>query len=321
MPVCKNNPKRKYKGTEPSPKGLGWCASGEKIGKKRKGKDGNMWIIKKVSNGSKRWMKDSKTKTKTKTETETKNDLYKKIKEETKGYKSYFTHNNGARPYLVYVSKNKKEVKIYKPKNNIKNSNWSSNDKKNKWMYVKLVGKYKPTRIFIGKDNGTSEMSDLKRMSKKESIKFSLGNSILLELKDRYLFIGHIIYSFKTESKDNIEKYYSVIGRNDVPYPVGYSNKNVYFMLDKTYIPYTKIPVLEDKKDPDAYYYYYGFANDNIKYDKFAKKMKHSKTKTESKTKSKTKLNKNQLQTLSILKNDIKKKLSKIWCQNIYFHK
>ena len=39
MPKCKNNPSRSYKGTEPSPKGLGYCASGEKIGKKRKGYD------------------------------------------------------------------------------------------------------------------------------------------------------------------------------------------------------------------------------------------------------------------------------------------
>ena len=283
MPICKNNPKRNYKGTEPSPKGFGWCASGEKIGKKRKGKDGNMWIIKKVSNGSKRWMKDSKMKVEKKTGSKTdskqvlkkNNDEYKKIKKEMVGYKKYFTHNNGGRPYLVYVGKN--DVHIYirdDKKYYIDWDNYSDDDKKNAWMYVKLVGKYKPVRVFIGKDDGTSEMSDLKRMSKKESIKFSLGNSILLELKDRYIFIGHTIYSFKTENKDKIEKYYSVIGRNDVPYPVAYGNKNVYFMLDETYIPYTKIPVLEDKKDPDAYYYYYGFANDKIKYEKFAKKMK-----------------------------------------------
>ena len=283
MPICKNNPKRNYKGTEPSPKGFGWCASGEKIGKKRKGKDGNMWIIKKVSNGSKRWMKDSKMKVEKKTGSKTdskqvlkkNNDEYKKIKKEMVGYKKYFTHNNGGRPYLVYVGKN--DVHIYirdDKKYYIDWDNYSDDDKKNAWMYVKLVGKYKPVRVFIGKDDGTSEMSDLKGMSKKESIKFSLGNSILLELKDRYIFIGHTIYSFKTENKDKIEKYYSVIGRNDVPYPVAYGNKNVYFMLDETYIPYTKISVLEDKKDPDAYYYYYGFANDKIKYEKFAKKMK-----------------------------------------------
>ena len=56
MPKCKNNPLRHYKGTEPSPKGLGWCASGESIGKKRKGKDGNMWIIQKTKK-SKRWVR------------------------------------------------------------------------------------------------------------------------------------------------------------------------------------------------------------------------------------------------------------------------
>ena len=60
MPKCKNDPNRKYKGTEPSPKGLGWCAHGEKEGKKRKGKDGNIWIVKVVKNGSRRWIKCKK---------------------------------------------------------------------------------------------------------------------------------------------------------------------------------------------------------------------------------------------------------------------
>ena len=62
MPTCKNDPTKKYKGTEPSPKGMGWCAHGEKEGKVRKGKDGNQWIVKKVKNGSKRWIKKENTK-------------------------------------------------------------------------------------------------------------------------------------------------------------------------------------------------------------------------------------------------------------------
>jgi hypothetical protein len=57
MPVCKNDPAKKYKGTEPSPKGLGFCAHSEKVGTTKKGKDENNWIVKQVSNGSKRWMK------------------------------------------------------------------------------------------------------------------------------------------------------------------------------------------------------------------------------------------------------------------------
>ena len=52
MPICKNNSKKHYTGDEPSPKGLGYCASGEKENKTMVGKDGNMWII---SNG--RWIK------------------------------------------------------------------------------------------------------------------------------------------------------------------------------------------------------------------------------------------------------------------------
>ena len=64
MPRCKNDPKRKYKGNEPSPKGLGWCAHGEKEGKVRKGKDGCKWITKKISSGSLRWVKYGNDKTK-----------------------------------------------------------------------------------------------------------------------------------------------------------------------------------------------------------------------------------------------------------------
>ena len=57
MPYCKNDPKKQYKGDEPSPKGLGYCAHAEKEGNKKKGKDGNMWEVKSVKNGSKRWTK------------------------------------------------------------------------------------------------------------------------------------------------------------------------------------------------------------------------------------------------------------------------
>lgn len=57
MLICKNDSTKKYKGNEPSPKGLGWCAYGEKIGSIRTGKDGNKWIVKKRNNNSKYWVK------------------------------------------------------------------------------------------------------------------------------------------------------------------------------------------------------------------------------------------------------------------------
>ena len=52
MPICKINKKKHYTGNEPSPKGLGYCASSEKEGKIMEGRDGNLWI---KSNG--KWIK------------------------------------------------------------------------------------------------------------------------------------------------------------------------------------------------------------------------------------------------------------------------
>ena len=56
MPKCKNDPKRSYKGTEPSPKGLGYCAHSEKVGEIKKGRDNNLWIVKEYKK-SKKWIK------------------------------------------------------------------------------------------------------------------------------------------------------------------------------------------------------------------------------------------------------------------------
>jgi len=57
MPFCKNNDKRTYKGNEPSPKGLGYCAHTEEVDKIMDGLDGNKWIISVTSRGVKRWVK------------------------------------------------------------------------------------------------------------------------------------------------------------------------------------------------------------------------------------------------------------------------
>ena len=59
MPPCKNDNTKTFKGTEPSPKGLGYCAHSEKIGTIKKGKDGNEWIIIKSSNNVKKWIKNN----------------------------------------------------------------------------------------------------------------------------------------------------------------------------------------------------------------------------------------------------------------------
>lgn len=57
MPKCINDKKKSYKGDEPSPKGLGYCASAEPVGKVMIGKDNNNYITKEISNGQRRWVK------------------------------------------------------------------------------------------------------------------------------------------------------------------------------------------------------------------------------------------------------------------------
>ena len=60
MPSCKNG-KGSYKGTEPSPKGRGFCARHEKAGTKKRGTDKKLWVVRSVnhSNGKrfKRWFR------------------------------------------------------------------------------------------------------------------------------------------------------------------------------------------------------------------------------------------------------------------------
>ena len=68
MPTCKNDCKRYYRGDEPSPKGLGYCAHAEKINQRRKGRDGKFWVVKaiKLKTGKRirRWTRVKKVVTK-----------------------------------------------------------------------------------------------------------------------------------------------------------------------------------------------------------------------------------------------------------------
>jgi hypothetical protein len=52
---CKNDETTKYKGTEPSPKGLGYCAHAQALGSKKTGLDGKQWQVRSDKNGKKSW--------------------------------------------------------------------------------------------------------------------------------------------------------------------------------------------------------------------------------------------------------------------------
>ncbi len=55
MPKCLNHSKATYKGTEPSPKGLGYCARVGKVGTEMQGRDGRIWVIRANKAGTKQW--------------------------------------------------------------------------------------------------------------------------------------------------------------------------------------------------------------------------------------------------------------------------
>ena len=180
-------------------------------------------------------------------------------------YKKYLTHWNGGRPYLCYVKEdklnNRYDVLIYSQDKGIK-----LNDKQygqlitpkgvNKFarIYTKYVKNYSAEKVFVGIDS--------------EDRSFSRGNTILLKLPknkktslklNRYVFIEGEIYEFSTT--DEIVKYYSMVGNADVPYPIAVGEENVYFMLDRKYIPLKYFP---KKMKPRDFEEAYDFVNDGF---------------------------------------------------------
>ena len=62
------------------------------------------------------------------------------------------------------------------------------------------------------------------------------NENFLFEIEDKkYTHVGHKLFSFETN--DEIVKYSSEHGNNDVKYPYAYGGENMYFMLDQKYIP------------------------------------------------------------------------------------
>ena len=104
----------------------------------------------------------------------------------------------------------------------------------------------------------------------KKNTSFSIGNSILLQCtKKKYVVIQENVCEFST--KDEITHYFSLIGRNDVPYPVGVGKENVYFMADLAYIPRKYFPTnmkIADYEESYKLYYNYDYLENNIKIQK-----------------------------------------------------
>lgn len=126
----------------------------------------------------------------------------------------YYTHNNGDRPYKVCVKG--KTASIY-----TRSSDRDFN------VHIKT---YPFKKSFVGQAVKGDDVFD-SFDNVREAKEFGKGNSLLFRIgKNKYVFVGHLVLEFTT--KDPIQEFHSMIGRNDVPYPVAIGTENVYFMLD-----------------------------------------------------------------------------------------
>ena len=198
------------------------------VGTIKKGNDGNNWIIIETKNKTHRWKKldNSNNKTIKKSKSKfihkfSKKQSNKSIKLSKSTIKDteYLTHDNGGRPFKVSV--NNKNVSIYKLPEDYNYDNGHAN-KKDYTILVKTYNNVK--QIFIGKS--------VKGDDANGNNNFGLGNSVLLEIaNNKYVFIGEVIFEFSTSSP--VIEFFSMIGNNDVPYPLALTKDNVYFLIDK----------------------------------------------------------------------------------------
>jgi hypothetical protein len=193
----------------------------------KKGKDGD-YISKADSRGVYKWVKTRGT---------------RKVK---KGTKSYRIHDNGSFPYKVDVSG--KNVEIYKGEYRTLENGNTNYDTMN---YDTLIKKLTVKDVYIGK-------SDCIPAADGCGAAF-LGNTILLHVSgNKYIHVGRAIYQFIID--DEFDAYYSLVGNNDVPYPILLGTKNVYFILDFSYYPRELFKgKMTSAEWADAYSYYYGY--------------------------------------------------------------
>ena len=195
----------------------------------KKGKDGE-YISKPDSKGTYKWVKQNSTR-------------------KVKGMQ-YDIHDNGGKPFRVVVDG--KTAIIFKQ---------DYDEEADVLRIGKKLLELSFKEIFIGDNDKNQEHYEPKGADK--------GNTILLKLTDtKYQFIGLSIQTFETIKGENILKYYSPVGNNDVPYPYAVGEKYTYLMIESVYIPNE---VLDANEGPYEQYYVHVHKNKNIK--KLAKKL------------------------------------------------
>ena len=161
MPKCANFDTGTYKGTEPSPKGLGLCARGENMGHRIKGLDGNIWEVKATKTGTKRWVKITLDKPK--------NKSAKKKSAKNKSAKNKSAKNKSA--------KNKSAKKKSAKKKSAKKKSAKKKSAKKK------SAKKKSAKNKSAKKKSAKKKSAKKKSAKKKSAKKIKNPTLLQQIK------------------------------------------------------------------------------------------------------------------------------------------
>lgn len=209
--------------TKKSRKGPTESATKFAVGTRRKGNDGNQWVIMTTSKGVNRWKKEKAFDKKPFDKKAFDKKAFDKQSKE-----AYLIHDNGDRPYCVRITDG--QVDVFE-------NPTDSDIPQTEEHYTKLVYSAKFLKRFVGKSTGddTFQLAD----HKKQDAKKYVGNSMLFQIAgNKYVVVaGSAIFTFQTPDADSIIRFYSSVGRSDVPYPVAEGNTNIYFMLDKSYVP------------------------------------------------------------------------------------
>ena len=307
MLYCLNNPSKRYTGKEPSPKGLGYCASGEKEGTEMLGRDGEMWIKKgnkwvkmnwNVCENVVKYQRIGSFQTHYGKEVNGKfyvsigYNLFDRIPFDTEGYKK------------VRISNFEKES-ICGDKKRFDEIKWDKRiHKKCKERYLmwfdgsipflgcignKELSVYRvPSNVIIGRED--KEMNEYVYSERVHTFHFDRiwvgigkggniekGNTFLLQDGGKLIFVGGSgddmfpnVFSF-TVGDDEVMDYYSVI-TDGFPDPVVVGKENVYLLSPQVYIPKKYFDNFTGEMLMNPVMYYYTTTGSSLK--KYAKKLK-----------------------------------------------
>ena len=189
-------------------------------------------------------------------------------------YSEYFIHDNGGRPFCVYVENDSKKLEsenevfdtinhlpyptdplklisgyaatktIHIYKLNMYNyyAYIDRHEIDSKFYHGIYVKTYNCIKEFIGKSySGEGWAPDVIKDDNGSPVLMGAGNTILLQIGlTKYVYIGLHIMEFTID--EQILEYYSMIGPSGTPHAIAVGIKNVYMMESYNYLPKSEFP-------------------------------------------------------------------------------